>query len=330
MNENIIFKKVIGLDHAIIDFKKNISSRNNQIWMLIGKRGVGKRTLSMRLSAYIINNFSDGWEYSELTNEIFNKENDNLFYISPLGENKSGQITKNQIDILFSNFKYFSNNLNNRVVIIDKFNWLTNSAMNSMLKMLEEPPNGLYFFLIVDELKNVLATIQSRSQKLLINKLNKEDCIEILKQNNCKENDDKLNEIANLSDFSPGIALELISLSATNLYQELLNAFFEKNKIQVLSNKLATSSKNLLSNIWLVEFFLKRLLILSIKYSIDQRLVEKVLIFNEVEVLKTINEKNDKNDLLEVIDDLNYRLDRVKTFNLSLELEIFQFLNKFH
>ena len=78
----------------------------------------------------------------------------------------------------------------------------------------------------------------------------------------------------------------------------------------------------MLSNIWLVEFFLKRLLILSIKYSIDQRLVEKVLIFNEVEVLKTINEKNDKNDLLQVIDDLNYRLDRVKTFNLSLELEI--------
>ena len=71
MNENIIFKKVIGLDHAIINFKMNISSRNNQIWMLIGKRGIGKRTLSMRLSAYIINNFSDGWEYSELTNEIF-------------------------------------------------------------------------------------------------------------------------------------------------------------------------------------------------------------------------------------------------------------------
>ena len=29
-------------------------------------------------------------------------------------------------------------------------------------------------------------------------------------------------------------------------------------------------------------------------------------------------------------EDLNSRLDRVKTFNLNLELEIFQFLNKFH
>ncbi len=330
MNENIIFKKVIGLDRVITDFKKNISSRNNQIWMLIGKRGVGKRTLSMRLSAYIINNFSDGWESSQLTNEIFNKKNDNLFYIAPIDENKSGQITKDQIDTLLSNFKLFSNNLNNRVVIIDKFNWLTSSAMNSMLKLLEEPPNGLYFFLIVDESKNVLTTIQSRSQKLLINKLNKEDCIEILKQNNCTQDEDKLDEIINLSDFSPGVALELISLSATNLYQELLNTYFEKNKIQVLSKKLATSSKNLLSNIWLVEFLLKRLLTLSIKYSLDKRLVEKYLIFNEVEVLNNINKNNDKNDLLEIIDDLNSRLDRVKTFNLSLELEIFQFLNKFH
>ena len=202
--------------------------------------------------------------------------------------------------------------------------------MNSMLKLLEEPPNGLYFFLIVDESKNVLTTIQSRSQKLLINKLNKEDCIEILKQNNCTQDEDKLDEIINLSDFSPGVALELISLSATNLYQELLNTYFEKNKIQVLSKKLATSSKNLLSNIWLVEFLLKRLLTLSIKYSLDKRLVEKYLIFNEVEVLNNINKNNDKNDLLEIIDDLNSRLDRVKTFNLSLELEIFQFLNKFH
>ena len=330
MNENIVFKKVIGLNHVIIDFKKNISSRNNQTWMLIGKRGIGKRTLSMRLSAYIINNFSDGWENSQLTSEIFSKENDNLFYISPIVENKSGQITKDQIDILFSKFKFFSNNLNKRVVIIDKLNWLTNSAMNSMLKMLEEPPNGLYFFLIVDELKNVLNTIQSRSQKLLINKLNREDCIEVLKQNNYKENDDKLNEIVNLSDFSPGIALELIALSAANLYQELLNTFIEKNKIQLLSKKLATASKKILSNLWLVEFFLKRLLILSSKYSIDKKLVEKKLIFNEAEVLNIINKNNDKNDILEFIDDLNSRLDRVKTFNLNLELEIFQFLNKFH
>jgi len=330
MNENIVFKKVIGLNHVIIDFKKNISSRNNQTWMLIGKRGIGKRTLSMRLSAYIINNFSDGWKNSQLTSEIFSKENDNLFYISPIVENKSGQITKDQIDILFSKFKFFSNNLNKRVVIIDKLNWLTNSAMNSMLKMLEEPPNGLYFFLIVDELKNVLNTIQSRSQKLLINKLNREDCIEVLKQNNYKENDDKLNEIVNLSDFSPGIALELIALSAANLYQELLNTFIEKNKIQLLSKKLATASKKILSNLWLVEFFLKRLLILSSKYSIDKKLVEKKLIFNEAEVLNIINKNNDKNDILEFIDDLNSRLDRVKTFNLNLELEIFQFLNKFH
>ena len=153
---------------------------------------------------------------------------------------------------------------------------------------------------------------------------------EILKQNNCTQDEDKLDEIINLSDFSPGVALELISLSATNLYQELLNTFFEKNKIQVLSKKLATSSKNLISNIWLVEFLLKRLLTLCIKYSLDKKLVEKHLIFNEVEVLNTINKNNDKNDLLEIIDDLNSRLDRVKTFNLSLELEIFQFLNKFH
>ena len=35
-------------------------------------------------------------------------------------------------------------------------------------------------------------------------------------------------------------------------------------------------------------------------------------------------------ELLELLDDLNYRLTRVKIFNSSLEFEIFQFLNRFH
>ena len=43
----------------------------------------------------------------------------------------------------------------------------------------------------------------------------------------------------------------------------------------------------------------------------------------------SLNIKN-INELLELLDDLNYRLKRVKTFNSSLEFEIFQFLNRFH
>ena len=46
-------------------------------------------------------------------------------------------------------------------------------------------------------------------------------------------------------------------------------------------------------------------------------------------IIHILNIKN-INELLELLDDLNYRLTRVKTFNSSLEFEIFQFLNRFH
>ena len=132
--------------------------------MLIGRKGIGKRTLSMRLLVLLLIILIKMEEQAK--NKIIKKETDNLFYITSFDEKSSGKISKDQIDIISSKMRLFSANANNRVIIIDKFNWLTNNAMNSMLKLLEEPPKGVYFFLIVDELINVLPTIQSRSQKL--------------------------------------------------------------------------------------------------------------------------------------------------------------------
>ena len=98
--------------------------------------------------------------------------------------------------------RLFSANANNRVIIIDKFNWLTNNAMNSMLKLLEEPPKGVYFFLIVDELINVLPTIQSRSQKLFFHNHNFSNCKKIINENSLLEKE-KEEDIDNLVKILP-------------------------------------------------------------------------------------------------------------------------------
>ena len=206
MDENIIIKNTIGFNDLENQFQKTVLSRKNQTWMLIGKRGVGKRTLSMRFAGYVINDFDVNWQNSNLTNEVFSKKSDNLFYVTSLDEKSSGKISKEQIDSLSSKFKLFSYNSNNRVVIIDKFNWLTNSAMNSMLKILEEPPAGVYFFLIVDELKNVLPTIQSRSQKLFFKNLSLNECKSILEENNILKDKNTINETIKLANYSPGLS----------------------------------------------------------------------------------------------------------------------------
>ena len=330
MDENIIIKNTIGFNDLENQFQKTVLSRKNQTWMLIGKRGVGKRTLSMRFAGYVINNFDLNWQNTNLTNEVFSKKSDNLFYVTSLDEKSSGKISKEQIDSLSSKFKLFSYNSNNRVVIIDKFNWLTNSAMNSMLKILEEPPSGVYFFLIVDELKNVLPTIQSRSQKLFFKNLSLNECKSILEENNILKEKNSINETIKLANYSPGLSYEISSIHGVQLYQELLDTFTNKKSIRNFSKKVISITKNTISNIWVTEFIIKRLLHNCLRFSVDKKFQEETTILNEDKVIQTIIKTKNSNDLLEILDDLNYRIKRVKVFNLSLELEVFQFLNKFH
>ena len=330
MNENIVIKKIIGFNEIEDQLQKSISLRNNQTWMLIGKKGIGKRSLCMRFAGYIINKFDENWEKNALTNEVFNKETDNLHYLTALDEKNSEKISKDQIDNLSSKFKLHSSNSNNRVVIIDKFNWLTNSAMNSMLKILEEPPNGVYFLLVADELKNVLPTIQSRSQKVFFKNLTLNQCKEIMLINNFLTNEDNLDDIIKLSNYSPGLSLEIASFSGLTLYQELLDTFVSKQLIRDFSKKIISNSKNNLSNIWIVEFLFKKLLSNCLRYTINAKSIHKSLILNEYQVIQTIQKNKNNNDLLEILDNLNYRIKRVKDFNLSLELEVYQFLNQFH
>ena len=330
MNKEITLKKIIGYENLESQFQKIVSLRKNQTWMLVGRKGIGKRTLSMRFAAFVINNFNSKWEETKLTDELFKKETDNLFYITSLDEKVSGKISKEQIDNLSSKFRLYSSNANNRVIIIDKFNWLTMNAMNSMLKFLEEPPEGLYFFLIVDELTNVLPTIQSRSQKIFFQNHNFESCKKILIENTQSEKKEVIENLIKLSNFSPGISLEILTSSGIELYINLLETFIKKEKIRSCSKKIISNTKNQIANIWIVEFLLKRLLSNCLKYSINDQLVIHNLILNEKEIIIHILNIKNINELLELLDDLNYRLTRVKTFNSSLEFEIFQFLNRFH
>lgn len=74
MDENIIIKNTIGFNDLENQFQKTVLSRKNQTWMLIGKRGIGKRTLSMRFAGYVINNFDVNWQNNNLTSEVFRKK----------------------------------------------------------------------------------------------------------------------------------------------------------------------------------------------------------------------------------------------------------------
>ena len=62
-----------------------------------------------------------------------------------------------------------------RAIVIDHSEMLNPQAANTLLKILEEPPENSYFFLIAPSAKHVLATLRSRSQVVRFGSLSEED-----------------------------------------------------------------------------------------------------------------------------------------------------------
>jgi DNA polymerase III subunit delta' len=62
-----------------------------------------------------------------------------------------------------------------RVIVIDQAELMNPQAANSLLKVLEEPPEGTYFFLIAKGSKHLLSTLRSRSQVMNFQPLQAED-----------------------------------------------------------------------------------------------------------------------------------------------------------
>lgn len=90
-----------------------------------------------------------------------------------------------------------------RVVIIASAHLMNLQAANSLLKVLEEPPENIYFILISSHLSALPVTIRSRVQTLRFLPLNVEELKEeiILKENSQKKEKGKNKEIAPLNNL---------------------------------------------------------------------------------------------------------------------------------
>ncbi len=70
-----------------------------------------------------------------------------------------------------------------RVFIIDGAHLLTVEAQNALLKILEEPPSGVYFFLLSENASALLATVRSRAPVLRMQIFEDGELGEYLKEN---------------------------------------------------------------------------------------------------------------------------------------------------
>ena len=256
--------------------------------LFTGYKGCGKCTLALHLINYILSK-NEEFKYNILNNQIdennksykliLNSSSPNFYYINLKKDKKSIDVNQIRELINFCNKSSF-NNLP-RFILIDNSEFLNLNSSNALLKILEEPNEGI-FFILINNSKNILPTIKSRCLNYRIN-LSNDQTLNIV--NNLINDDifkfvdkDLLNyyfsagDILNIYNFSIEYKLDFSEMNISNLIQIII-----KDKIY----KKDTQLKDLIWNFIEIFFSKKGYSLNNYKNYLDHiNLVENTKKFN--------------------------------------------------
>lgn len=136
--------------------------------MLIGPDGSGKRTLSIRLAEALL-------KLEEADSVL---KHPYFLIIEP----QNGTISIESVRQLHEHLRLKtvgSANLR-RIIVVESAHAMTTEAQNAFLKILEEPPEDTVIILTVSGQKNVLPTIYSRAQHILIKPSSRDKLVGLL------------------------------------------------------------------------------------------------------------------------------------------------------
>lgn len=129
-------------------------------FLFVGPSGVGKKTTALALiQALMCDVRKDGCGECGSCLRIAKAQHEGLLLISPDGNQIKIEQARNLLDFL--SLRSLSKI---RAVVIDSVELMNPQSANALLKILEEPPENTYFFLIAPSSDHVMATIRSRSQ----------------------------------------------------------------------------------------------------------------------------------------------------------------------
>ncbi|MDG2296825.1 MAG: hypothetical protein P8L75_01405 [Gammaproteobacteria bacterium] len=222
-------------------------------FLIKGQTGVGKNNLAMHLA----NGFL-GEEMIKLTN---NERDERIIpdckLISP-EENKE-TISIDQIRSLKSFLLLTSLKGHGKVGIINPADSMTYPAVNSLLKILEEPPEDTLLILLTDSINKLPNTIVSRVQIITVENPTKQQTLEWLNNSNESEN---WNDIINIFGSRPVLLNKLghtyLSERIETVSNELHRLLTKKIKPSQLAN--SWKSEELEINLRLVYYWFSKFL----------------------------------------------------------------------
>tara|TARA_Y100000590_G_scaffold238614_1_gene268423 strand:+ start:3820 stop:4827 length:1008 start_codon:yes stop_codon:yes gene_type:complete len=239
-----INKNLIGHEDNLSILTNQISSQKlSNSLILYGNKGIGKNTfVYFFINKYLNILFKN--KNLNTSNLIYNNSHPNIRIINKEYDEKTKKMKQNitieQIRSI-SNFVYKSS-INNlpKFVIIDSADDLNKHSSNALLKVLEEPTNNTFIFLIAHQISILLPTIRSRCIKIRFNNPSIDEFKKILLNINSTLSNEEIEFLFDISNGSPGLAIEYYSKNINNTFESLLNIFKEKKPLS--SNILELSN----------------------------------------------------------------------------------------
>ena len=325
--------ELIGFEKEYSDLLKRYKSNNLPNSILIhGLSGIGKRTFLNKLVKNIINiEFKDS-NLDHHLNLFKNNTHPNIKIIEKEIDSKTGKIKTNITIDQIRRLKTFLNSTSiiqnsSKIVIIDSADYLNISSANSMLKILEEPKENTYIFLISNQISLLLPTIRSRCLKIKFNTHNLTNFTNIIKNNIDEISNEEINFYFELTYGSPGTTILYYNNDFLDIFQLsikcLLSNDLDDDKIN-LSNILSKLTNDEFNNYLSM---LKFILIVANKLKVNRDDKSLVNMPNYLE-LESLSTNLSKKNLIDRFDYLTNNQKELFSLNLDKKIFILNFLTQ--
>ena len=204
------------------------SGRAHHAWLLSGPRGIGKATFAYHMARFLLSNpqgaarGAEGLGMDEnhpVFRQVAAAAHPGLFELVPSSERKTRVISVEEARRLLRFTAMTATDGGWRVAIIDAAEDMNASSANALLKVLEEPPEGVMFLLVSHSPGQLLPTIRSRCLHLPLRPLTAAQVREALALLDMGLDEETLERAARLARGAPGRAVALALSEAAAAFE---------------------------------------------------------------------------------------------------------------
>lgn len=222
---------LLGHEPAEAAFAQSLAAdRMPHAWLISGPRGVGKATLAYRMVRRLLAEPAEIEGCQEPTSAVFRmvagRHHPDLKVIDePLDPDTKRLKANIPVELVRRRVEELRQTAvrgGRRVLLLDPLTDLGLSAANALLKLLEEPPDGLVLILIEQSYVRLPATIASRCARLRLRPLEPDLAARVIRRLLPEISETRAGIVAELANGSVGRALELEAIDWPTEYGRLL------------------------------------------------------------------------------------------------------------